>query len=205
MGETLSLFGTPMPWSVVGTGHRRGSQGSSPPEIPSWRLARNAGTAFALVATMRPLAVFGLLSLLLASCGGSVTVVEPVPVARVEYRPVSILVEVYDPVTNYVWENAAVRIIEADQEWSQSTCSNPYSTWYFTDSAGQVYFDEAMIADARVGFLEDNYGGALLGSRYFEDEATVVIEVDIDGYLYNFFTVDICFDEPDIFVQLPIY
>jgi hypothetical protein len=114
---------------------------------------------------MRPLALFGLLSLLLASCGGSVTVVEPVPVARVEYRPVSILVEVYDPVTNYVWENAAVRIIEADQEWSQSTCSNPYSTWYFTDTAGQVYFDEAMIADARVGFLEDNFGCALLGSR----------------------------------------
>ena len=118
-------------------------------------------------------------------------------------RPVSILVEVYDPITNFVWENVSVRVAEADQEWSQCTCVSPIEDWHLTNSSGQVLLDEFELAFAGVGFLESPQGRAVIGSRSFEDEATVVLEVDAIGFSPVFFEVPLSFAVPDVFVQVP--
>lgn len=118
-------------------------------------------------------------------------------------RPVSILVEVYDPVTNFVWENVSVRVAESDQEWSQCTCTSPFEDWFLTDNTGQVLLDEFTIAAAEVGFVEDGAGRALLGSRRFEDTATVVLEIDAIGFTPVFVEVPLSWDQPDVFVQVP--
>ena len=98
---------------------------------------------------------------LLAACHvdgpGAVIVTSP------PARPVSILVEVYDPVTNQVWENVAVRVVQADQEWSQCTCPSPYQDWMLTSSDGRVLFNEFDLAAAEVGFVLNRDGGAVLG------------------------------------------
>jgi len=118
-------------------------------------------------------------------------------------RPVSILVEVFDPITNFVWENVSVRVAEADQEWSQCTCVSPIEDWQLTNHSGQVLLDEFDLAFAGVGFLEDAQGRAVLGSRSFEDEATVVIEVDAIGFSPRFFEIPLSWSQPDVFVQVP--
>jgi hypothetical protein len=118
-------------------------------------------------------------------------------------RLVSILVEVYDPVTNFVWENVAVRVVEADQEWSQCTCVSPFVDGYLTDSTGRVLFDEYLLADADVGFLEDDLGRAILGSRRDADQATVVLEVYADGFVPVIVEVPLSWDQPDVFVEVP--
>ena len=58
-------------------------------------------------------------AMLLAACGGNR---RGTTLVGAPYRLTSILVEVYDPVTNLAWENVSVRIVEADQEWSGCTC-----------------------------------------------------------------------------------
>ena len=73
-------------------------------------------------------------------------------------RLVSILVEVYDPVTNFVWENVSVRVVSAEQEWSASNVVSPYVDWYLTDSTGRVWLDENVLAFSEVGFLLDGSG-----------------------------------------------
>lgn len=118
-------------------------------------------------------------------------------------RLVSILVEVYDPVTNYVWENVSVRIVEADQEWSGCTCVSPYEDWYLTDATGRVLLDEYALADAEVGFLVDDFGRAILGPRRYEDEALVVLEVDAVGFAPVYVEVPLRWDQPDVFVEVP--
>ena len=71
--------------------------------------------------------------------------------------PVTIEVEVYDPVTNYVWENVGVRLVQADQEWSGCTCTNPdRNDWYYTDEFGVAFFSPRDIADADIGFQLDD-------------------------------------------------
>jgi hypothetical protein len=118
-------------------------------------------------------------------------------------RPVSILVEVYDPVTNYVWENVSVRIVEADQEWSNCTCSSPYLDWYLTNSSGQVLLDEYLLAAAQVGFAEDGVGRAMIGPGFHEDEATVVLEIDAVGFVPVFVEVPLRWDMADVFIAVP--
>lgn len=118
-------------------------------------------------------------------------------------RPVSILVEVYDPVTNFVWENVGVRIVEAEQEWSQCICESPFVDWYLTDTTGQVLLDEFALAAAEVGFVLDPSGAAIIGSRSFENEATVVLEIDALGFTPVFVEVDLSWNTPDVFVAVP--
>ena len=113
-----------------------------------------------------------LLSLLAAGCHGH----RHHPPAVAADRLVSIEVEVYDPVTNLVWENVAVRIVQADQEWSGCLCVNPVvDDWYFTDRDGLVFFDSLDLAIAEVGFLEDSFGRAVisphLDERTLDEEA----------------------------------
>jgi len=137
----------------------------------------------------------------LAAChaGESVDVIVAPPAPR----PVSILVEVFDPITNKVWENVAVRVVEADQEWSQCTCTSPFQDWLLTDASGRVLFNEFDLAGAEVGFVVDIAGGAVLGPRSFEDEAVVVLEVDALGYTPVIVEVDLSWDNPDVFVEIP--
>ena len=148
-----------------------------------------------------PLFAVMLLPLALGACGGS----DRPPVARPlpSPRAVSILVEVFDPATNFVWENVGVRVVEADQEWSQCTCTSPHMHWFKTDSAGQVLLDESILAAAEVGFVEDANGNAILGPRSFEDQATVVLEIDAPGFTPVFVEVDLSWDVPDVFVSVP--
>lgn len=143
------------------------------------------------------------LSFLLAGCGrGS----SSRPAARpADPRLVSIQVEVYDPVTNLVWENVSVRIVEADQEWSGCTCVNPFVEWFLTGPDGRVFFDEFTLADAQVGFLEDGTGRAILQPFRDQDEATVVLEVDGLGFTPVFVEVPLRWDQPDVFVEVPFF
>ncbi|MFO1077000.1 MAG: hypothetical protein U1E73_04655 [Planctomycetota bacterium] len=118
-------------------------------------------------------------------------------------RPVSILVEVYDPATNYVWENVSVRVVEVRNEWSGCTCENPLVEWFLTDSAGQVFFDEYLLAASNVGFLEDGGGRAVLHPDFDEDEATVVLEIDAVGFTPVIVEVPLQWDVPDVVVEVP--
>lgn len=119
-------------------------------------------------------------------------------------RPVSIQVEVYDPTTNFVWENVSVRIADADQEWAgNANYQSPYLDWFLTDRDGLVLFDEFLIADAEVGFREDANGAAIIHPGSGEDEATVWLEVDAVGFTPVWVEVPISWREPDVFVSVP--
>jgi hypothetical protein len=120
-----------------------------------------------------------------------------------EPRPVSILVEVYDPATNLVWQDVSVRIVEADQEWSGCTCVSPYVDWYLTDANGRVFLDEYLIAAAQVGFVEDDNGRAQLRPESWGDEALVVLEIDALGFTSRIVEVPLRWDTPDVFVEVP--
>jgi hypothetical protein len=137
---------------------------------------------------------------LLSGCGGG----NSRPALRTESpRLVSILVEVYDPVTNLVWENVSVRVVEADQEWSGSTFVSPFTDWYLTDASGRVLLDEFVLADAEVGFQEDVDRRAILGPQRYEDEAVVVLEIDALGFTPVIVEVPLRWDTPDVFVEVP--
>ena len=143
-----------------------------------------------------------LLASLLASCTGGR---RPSAVIVQQPRLVSVLVEVYDPITNLAWEGVSVRVVEADQEWSGCTCASPYVDWFLTDATGRVLLDEYLLADVEVGFLEDSTGAAILESSYLEDEATIVLEIDAVGFAPVFVEVMVSWREPDVFVEVPFY
>lgn len=140
--------------------------------------------------------------LLLPACGGADDDLPP-PVQTLDPVPVSILVEVYDPVTNFVWENVGVRVVEADQEWADWIYTNPFVDWYLTDTTGQVLLTEYDLAMADVGFRQDANGRALIFPRGFEDQATVLLEVWAEGFASVFVEVDLCWCQPDVFVAVP--
>lgn len=144
-----------------------------------------------------------LLASLLAACNGGRR--RGTIIVREQPRLVSILVEVYDPVTNLAWENVSVRIVEADQEWSGCTCPSPFLDWYLTDSTGRVLLDEYLLADAEVGFIEDSTGAAVLSPNFDEDEALVVLEIDAVGFAPVIVEVPISWDDPDVFVEVPFF
>lgn len=139
---------------------------------------------------------------LLAACGSRrspvLIVNDPDPV------PVSIEVEVYDPVTNFVWQDVGVRVFDSYQEWSDTIVESPYfDFWQYTDRDGLVFFDECWLGDADVGFIEDRDGCALLLPDVFEDEAVVLLELDGLGFAPQYYEVDLSWDVPDVFVSLP--
>lgn len=119
-------------------------------------------------------------------------------------RHVSIEVEVYDPVTNYVWVDVGVRIVESWQEWSDCECESPFrDNWFYTDDYGVAYFDSVDLADAQVGFAEDTYNRAVLSPDYHEDEASVLIEIYAPGLGSVFEWVDLSWDEPRVYIPVP--
>ena len=57
-----------------------------------------------------------------------------------ELEPVALEVEVYDPVTNFVWENVAVRIVEAEVSGAGGSFTNIFpDDWFFSDQNGLVF------------------------------------------------------------------
>ena len=75
--------------------------------------------------------------------------------------------------------------------------------WYWTDTYGQALLTEYDLAYADVGFREDGAGRAVIGSRWFEDEATVLLEVWADGFAPVYVEVDLCWCGPDVMVSVP--
>lgn len=118
-------------------------------------------------------------------------------------RLASVEVEVYDPASGYVWEDVSVRIVEASHEWSGVTITNPDpQAWFLTDEYGVVYFDPTQLALARIGFVEDTAGRALIEPEYDRDEATVVVELSAPGFPIVLADVYIDWTYPDAFVSL---
>lgn len=118
-------------------------------------------------------------------------------------RVVSILVEVFDPTTNLVWENVGVRVAEADQEWCGCTFQSQVPQSFLTDGTGRVLLDEFALADVQVGFQQDEVGRALLAPRVDADQAVVVLEVFAPGFATVVVSVPLRWDDPDVFVSVP--
>ncbi|MHC4077050.1 MAG: hypothetical protein ACYST0_01270 [Planctomycetota bacterium] len=126
------------------------------------------------------------------------------PVRYTHDRPVAIEVEVYDPTTNFVWENVGVRLVQADQEWSGCICSNPdREDWYYTDKFGTVFFSPKDIADADIGFKVDESNQAVISQHRDEDQATVLLEVWSKGFRPVLWEVKLTYDKNDVFVSIP--
>ena len=62
-----------------------------------------------------------------------------------------------------------------------------------------------MLGDADVGFVEDAFGAAVLGSGFSEDEALVVLEIDAFGFSPVIVEVPLSWDQPDVFVEVPFF
>ena len=119
-------------------------------------------------------------------------------------RPVTIEVEVYDPETNFVWENVGVRLVQATQEWSACVCANPdRDDWYYTDEYGTVVFDPKRIASADIGFQLDELDRAIISGHPAEDEAWVLVEVWAENFTPVLREVRLTYDQNDVFVSIP--
>jgi hypothetical protein len=141
-----------------------------------------------------------LVALLVGACGSS----KRVAAVRPEPRLAAIEVEVYDPVSNYVWENVGVRVVRAWHEWSGVTVENPDDEqWYLTNQNGLVLLDARALGEARVGFREDLYGRAMIDPEAHVDEADVWLEVWSPGFSSVFVQVPLSFRTPTRFVSVP--
>ena len=125
------------------------------------------------------------------------------PPPPLEPNPASILIEVYDPATNLVLPGVRVRVIEAYQEWAGLYYTSPYQDAFPTDVDGLVFLDEYLLAWQDVGFREDAIGRALLYPDYREDQAFVLVELDVDGAPPVFYELEVRWDDPDVFYSLP--
>ena len=130
---------------------------------------------------MRPHALIPLLlvTLVLSGCGRR-NHSNPKPVAY--DRLASLVIEVYDPDTNSVWEGVSVRIVEVEHEWSGRVVPNPIEDdWYVTGRDGTIEFTPKLLGMTNVGFFEDPFGRAVMSPDLDQDEAIVLIEVYGEG------------------------
>lgn len=149
------------------------------------------------------LVVSSCLVTLLSACGGGGGRRAPVQVPPPPPRPVSILVEVYDPVTNFVWQDVSVRVVESFQEWSGVIYPSPFFDIYLTDATGRVFLDEFQLAFVEVGFVEDGNDRAMLSSNLAQDEAVVTLEISGAGFVPVYVDVPLSWNQPDVFVEVP--
>ena len=128
----------------------------------------------------------------------------PVLVVTPEPRLVSLEVEVYDPVTNFVWEGVGVRIREAWLEWSNQVVPNgDPAVRHLTDITGLAYFSPGDVADAQVGFIEDLFLRAQLEGYDDADEAIVQVELSAPGFPIVLVDVPVSWNDPNAFVSIP--
>ena len=59
------------------------------------------------------------------------------------------------------------------------------------------------LANARIGFVEDNLGNALLEPELNRDEAWVLVEVSAPGFPTVLMDVPLSWDDNDVFVSIP--
>lgn len=119
-------------------------------------------------------------------------------------RHVSLEVEVYDPISGYVWQGVGVRLLDATTEWSGLTIPNIQAGRIdYTDAYGTVYFDETDLADAQMGFAIDPYGRAVLDPDPLADEAWITVEVSSPGFPTVLATAYLSWDAPHCFVSIP--
>ncbi len=118
--------------------------------------------------------------------------------------PAEIEVEVYDPVSNGVWEGVGVRVVEAYQEWSGCICGTTRPNLFLTtDRNGLVYLSPTVLAEFDVGFALDTGGRAILSPRFDADQAVVTLEVFADGFQSVLVDVPLSWDQPYAFVAVP--
>lgn len=147
---------------------------------------------------------FSILCLAMFACTARHEEVVVVTPPQPQPRLVSIEVEAYDPVTNLVWENVGIRIVDGTLEWSGLTIENiDPNAWEYTDSFGTVFFDEFEIAEAEIGFVEDAAGRAVIEPELGADEAIVRIELSAPGFQTVQVDVQLDWDRPDVFVSVP--
>ncbi len=121
-----------------------------------------------------------------------------------EPNPVTIEVEVYDPVSGGVWEGVGVRIVEATNEWSGCQCVSPFrDAFILSDPNGLVLFTPEDIAAYEVGFVENTAGQTVLSAHPDADEAYVVLEVWAEGFTPVFAEVYLSWSQPTVFVAIP--
>lgn len=170
--------------------------------LASWRHLLHFGTGLETVTiAMKSLLKISALFALFATsaCGGHGHSHTPV----LQNRSVLIEVEVYDPISGFVWEDVGVRIVQADQEWTGDIHVNPLvDDWYYTDAFGLILFSAADLALADIGFKESG-GLAVISPDYLEDEATVLLEVSAPGLGTVYQSVDLSWDSPTVFVSIP--
>lgn len=164
----------------------------------------SGGTAFVLrraAMSLRSLGpVFVLAAALLATaCTTRTRIVHVSPPATV-----SIEIEVYDPVTNGVWEGVGVRVHEAWQEWSGARHVSPFTDAFeLTDRAGRVFFSAYDLHVYSVGFPVDEYGRAVLSDHPAGDESIVTLEIWAPGFRSVFVDVDLSWRDPDALIAVP--
>jgi hypothetical protein len=142
-----------------------------------------------------------LLGLLLLTLGACHHREDTTVVLAAEDRPVAIELEIYDPTTNFVWENVAVRVVEAEVDGAGMGYANIIpDQWFFSDQNGLVFLDSFVFADAQIGFLLNGAGQAVLE---FAEGARVVLEVDALGFTAVFVEVVLSWDQPQVFVSVP--
>lgn len=129
----------------------------------------------------------------------------PPPPPPPEPRPASILVEVFDPTTNLVWQNVSVRVAQSTQEWCGCTYVSSVPQSFLTDANGRVLLDEFALADVQVGFQQDEVGRAVLAPFAGADEAVVVLEVFAVGFATVVVSVPVSWFDADVFVSVPFH
>jgi len=129
-------------------------------------------------------------------------IVAPVPALP---RPVAIEVEVYDPISGYVWENMGVRVVEAEVEATGCFCLSPFpDDWFYSDEYGLVYFAPQDLAYADVGFVENAYGEAVVLPDSYGDEALVILEIWAPGFLPVEVEVYLDWTQAETFISVAI-
>ncbi len=147
-------------------------------------------------------AIFLFVGLLTSACGNHHKKAQQV--VPLQDQPVALDVEVYDPVSDLVWQDVGVRIVQGDVEATGCLCPSPLvDDWFYTDLDGLVYFAPEDLAFADIGFLEDNRGRAIVGSSFDEDEAYVLLEVWAPGLQSVFWEVKVTWDDPVAVISIP--
>ena len=114
-----------------------------------------------MVQSLRPACLPALLALF-AACGHRDCDPPPPPAPN----PVSILIEVYDPVTNLALPGVRVRVIDAYQDWFEGYLQDPAKELSKTFEDVQGYDDIVMLRDIEVESHCEHHMAPFLGKAY---------------------------------------
>ena len=75
--------------------------------------------------------------------------------------------------------------------------------WYVTGRDGTIEFTPKLLGMTNVGFFEDPFGRAVMSPDLDQDEAIVLIEVYGEGLGSAFWEIDISWDRPEVYAEIP--